>query len=219
MSGLVHVSAYTQSRHGNAVNVSSYDRSGLVGEGGQPAKKPWEGKTNQRFREKLSEDESSAGKPNDGYKERNTQGTGALGRYQLKNAALQDAGWKDAHGNWTEKARQHGVNSDSDFLGRQEAQEAALGDVMRGVERQLGGNGSTKHIGKTYVGPDGLPVTIMPGGLTAAGHRQGAGMTHRTLAKLERKSKGKPQKFTVDERRVIRRLRVFKDTPYTSGGW
>ncbi len=73
-------------------NVSFHGRSGPAGSRGQPAKKPWEGKTNQSFREKISEDESSAGKPNDGYKEHNTEGTGALGRYQLKNAALQDGG-------------------------------------------------------------------------------------------------------------------------------
>lgn len=218
MSDIVHVSGYTQSRHGHAIDVSAHDRS-APSSGSIGGPKTWHGKSNSEFRQKLAEAEKSADKPNDGYQERNREGTGALGRYQLKNTALQDGGWKDAHGQWTDKARRHGVNSDQDFLDKPGAQEVAVGDGLRRAEEQARKNGSMNHVGKTYVGPDGTPVPVTAGGVAAAAHRRGAGMTHQTLAKLERKAKGKPQKFSIGERQVILRLRVFKDTPYTPGGW
>lgn len=55
--------------------------------------------------------------------------SGALGRYQFVPVALQDIGWRDASGGWTDRAATHGVTSEDAFLapppGAQEAAVAA----------------------------------------------------------------------------------------------
>ncbi|GBQ86062.1 hypothetical protein AA14337_3231 [Acetobacter malorum DSM 14337] len=48
-----------------------------------------------------------------------------LGAFQLSSSALQDAGFKNSDGSWTQKAQSYGVSSDSDFLSTPEAQIAA----------------------------------------------------------------------------------------------
>jgi len=83
-----------------------------------PPKKPnytaWKTCPNADFREKLAKKESTSDKPNNGYGEKSPSGK-ALGRYQLRSDALEDAGWKNADGTWTEKAKEAGVKNDSDF--------------------------------------------------------------------------------------------------------
>ncbi|KIL96850.1 hypothetical protein CCC_01716 [Paramagnetospirillum magnetotacticum MS-1] len=217
-SGSIHVRSYSRTINGKVVDVAAHERSGGTGSSSNGSE-PWQGKSNQKFREKIAEAERSDVHPGGGYDLRNEDGSSALGRYQILEGSLKDAGWKDSQGNWTNKARAQGVGSDQDFLDKPDAQEVAFGDVMRRAEEQATRNGSMAHAGKDYVGPDGSTVPVTAGGVAAAAHREGAGKTHQTLAKLERQASGKAQKFDSADRRVMRRLRQFRDTPYTPGGW
>lgn len=60
--------------------------------------------------------------------------TPRLGRYQMTDNALIDAGMKDAKGNWTGK---YNVNSESEFLSNHAAQDLALADYTKKNESYL----------------------------------------------------------------------------------
>ena len=108
-------------------------------------------------------------------------GSGALGRYQFVPVALQDIGWRDAGGNWTERAAAMGVRSEADFLASPAAQEAAMGQYLGRAERQLAANGALGAAGRSVTGTDGQPLAITEAGLVAAAHRRGAGAVARWL--------------------------------------
>lgn len=225
MQRVVHVDAYRQRRDGDVVKIFEHTRGGpahqpVARQGLKPPlPRAWIGQSNQSFRERISELERSGEHPDHGYGQA-SKGSTALGRYQILQSGLVDAGWKVKEtGQWTDRARVAGVNSDADFLANPAAQEAAMTEYMRAVERQLTAKGARWHLGETYVGPDGLPVRVTEAGLAGAGHREGAGLTNNTLVKLERKANGKRVNFTPGEKRAIRRLRALSDKKYEFGNW
>ncbi|MCA3248281.1 MAG: hypothetical protein ING29_17575, partial [Azospirillum sp.] len=122
-------------------------------------------------------------------------GSRVLGRYQIAPKAFRDIGWQDQYGNWTAKAKAHGVASEADFLERPDAQEAALGEYFKRNDEQLQANGSRAHLGEKYVSPIGIGFTVTEAGLAAAAHRAGAKYTTQALEKLESKRNGNPQRF------------------------
>lgn len=135
----------------------------------------------QAFRDRIAQAERSAEHPGGGYTQRNAS-SGALGRYQIIPAALQDIGWHDAGGRWTARAAAQGVQSEADFLANPAAQEAAMGDYLRRTGAQLAAHGAQASAGRSVTGSDGQPVPITEAGLLAAAHRRGAGAVARWLA-------------------------------------
>ena len=101
----------------------------------------------------------------------------ALGRYQMTDSALKDAGMKDTNGNWTGK---YGVTGDADFLNNPKAQEQAAAEYHRSNYRHLQSNGDLAKKGHTIKGINGQ-ITITEAGLLAAAHRQGAFAVHKYL--------------------------------------
>lgn len=120
------------------------------------------------FRDHLHERES---KGSGGYKAKNVgaNGKSALGRYQMRNPALQDAGMVDANGKWTGK---FGVKSEEDFLKNPEAQEKAFGAFMGKMESYVKKTGAFKSIGVEIKGLK-ANFKISKAGLMSAAHRQG----------------------------------------------
>ena len=120
------------------------------------------------FRDHLHERES---KGSGGYKAKNVgaNGKSALGRYQMLNPALQDAGMVDANGKWTGK---FGVKSEEDFLNNPEAQEKAFGAFMEKMESYVKKTGAFKSIGVEIKGLK-ANFKISKAGLMSAAHRQG----------------------------------------------
>ena len=106
---------------------------------GGPPRRPasssraWERFPNPEFRNRLAIAENSFDKPEFGYHEIN-QNTNAIGRYQMRPAALQAVGMIDEHGNWSGK---YGIHSRAQFLADHEAQEKALTDLLQETKRQL----------------------------------------------------------------------------------
>ena len=130
---------------------SGRGRKSLLHKAAGESSQPWTKYPNSDFRQKIAEAEGSVNGPNSGYGEVNSS-SGALGRYQLMQGSLQQIGWQDSAGRWTEKAAKHGVRSKEDFLNSPEAQEEAFGDYMRDVERQASVLGLYRHLGTTYTG-------------------------------------------------------------------
>lgn len=210
MPGLVHVSGYRQRRDDLLVDVAEHHRGAPAGGGGE--KKPWHGKPNETFRQKIAEAERSAEHKNDGYGQ--YAPSGAMGRYQLTLLALRDINWKDVDGAWTDLARKHKIDSDSAFLANSTAQEAAMTAYIDRNEEQLKANGSKDHLDKTYKGRDGMNFTVTEAGLAAAAHREGPAATRGALEKLKAKAAGNHRTFTKNEARAIKRIRDFQDVPY-----
>jgi hypothetical protein len=179
----------------------------------------WESQPNAEWRALIAEGESTGSQRLDhGYGLRRPRGR-TLGRYQIQEAVLRDAGWIDNNGAWTARARSFGVSSDSDFLARPEAQEAALTDAIRIYGRQTRSNGSSGFLGTTFIGFNGQPTPITESGLIAAAHRDGAG---RLLEYLRHKEAGLPQPSGIDGQRTNRsafnaiegRLQAFATVPF-----
>jgi hypothetical protein len=206
---MVHVRAYRQRHNGLLVDVAEYDRGAPAG-GDQ--KKPWHGRANEAFRQKIAEAERSAEHKNDGYGL--YAPSGAKGRYRFKNLALRDIDWMDAHGHWTKEAAKHGVRSDHDFLSKPSAQEDALTAYMRRNDTQLQSNGSKEHVGQKYCDHEGRSFEVTEAGLAASAHREGARTTKYALDKLKSKRDGNPREFTDAEKKAIKRMRDFADVPY-----
>jgi len=204
------VNGYRQRRDNLLVDVADRHRAAPAGGGGK--KKPWHGRPNETFRQKIAEAERSAEHENDGYGQ--YAPSGAMGRYQLTLLALRDIKWKDADGPWTDLAGEQGVNSDSAFLANPAAQEEAMTAYMRRNEAQLKANESKSYIGIEYRDHEGKRLKITGAGLAAAAHREGARATARTLAKLQEKAAGQRRTFTKEEVRAIKRIRDFEDVTY-----
>ncbi|CCG42834.1 hypothetical protein [Magnetospirillum molischianum] len=211
--------AYDRGGSKGVVHVSEHDRSPPAGGGGQSSgqgRKSWESKGNGTFRQKIAEAERSAEHANDGYGQRHPGG--ALGRYQITPNTLLQTGWKIG-GTWTDKARQHGVTSDDDFLNSPEAQEAAMSDIMREAELQADSKGLYGHSGKTYNGVGGKTVKITDGGIAAAAHRHGAGATKNYLRRRANGQQAKTPEDRTRDKQIEKRLRDFENAPYTRGNW
>jgi hypothetical protein len=169
------------------------------------------------FRDRLAKAEHSHDKPNDGYGEHH-KGSGALGRYQLKESSLQDADFKDKAGEWTEKAHRLGVHDKEDFLKNSHAQEKALEASTAAKDKQLETNGAKKHLGQTVQGIKG-EFEITEARLAAAAHRHGARGTKDYLDHLKNHDwKSDPATFPPGKKREFHetetRLRTFERAPY-----
>lgn len=89
-----------------------------------------------------------------------------LGKYQMGNMALQDAGYKDSKGNWTGK---NGVTNKQEYLDNEKAQTEAFNIFTNRNVRTLNNLGAMNYVGKVF---KGVPVTAK--GLMAAAHLVGA---------------------------------------------
>jgi hypothetical protein len=173
------------------------------------------------FRDALAKAEHSHGKPDDGYGER-TPDDKALGRYQMTEDALKDAGFKDLKtGEWTEKAHDLGVASTEDFLKNPLAQEIALADSTDKKDGFLKDNGAKDYLGQTIEGIKG-DFEITEAGLAAAAHREGAKGTKEYLDHLKNHDwKSDPETFPSGKDKEFRaietRLRTFEQVPYRKG--
>ncbi len=146
--------------------------------GGTRAADAW---PNTVFRQRIAEAERSAEHAQGGYGLRNPR-SGALGRYQMLPSTLQDLGWRNSAGSWTDLAARHGVRSEADFLGNHGAQETAMSMFLRRVETQLERNGAAARQGATLRGIGGQEIQLTEAGLVAAAHRRGSGMVARWIA-------------------------------------
>jgi len=161
------------------------------------------------FRKKIGNEESRG---SGGYLARNGD---ALGAYQLKPIALQDIGWRDKNGNWTEKS---GVANDNDFLFGPLKQEIPLKEFLLHNRQLLGANDFDVPVGQVVQGING-DFTITENGLAAAMHREGARMVKRYLKFLaEQGWISDETKFPPDWagkfKPIETRLRKFADVPY-----
>jgi hypothetical protein len=117
----------------------------------------------------------------------------------------------DEHGDWTGK---YGIQSAAQFLANPEAQERALTDFLNDTERQLRANGSFGYLGADIDGRVAR-FTVTRGGLIAAGHREGAGATHKYLEALQNSGFSSARaNLTRESLRVETRLRTFAGAPY-----
>jgi hypothetical protein len=200
---MVHVRGYTRVVDGQEQHVQAYERRG-----------PWSNRSNPNFRQKIAEAEMSAVRDDNGYGDRNKD-SNALGRYQLTPIALDQIKWRNNDGSWTEKARQHGVESDQQFLDNPEAQEDAMDEYLRDNERQADSFKLTKRVGDKVSRPGGN-FTVTLGGLMAAAHRHGARKTAKYFAKLDSaKRHGQRPTLSKEEGQIEKRLRDFQNVPYT----
>jgi hypothetical protein len=103
----------------------------------------------------------------DNYQATTPSGT-YMGRYQLGPTALQDAGFLDKDGNWTEVAKEHGVTNKESFLNSPKAQEVAIRSYHTKVWGYITNAGLDDYVGKEFHG-----VTVTESGLLAAGHLVG----------------------------------------------
>jgi hypothetical protein len=56
-------------------------------------------------------------------------------------------------------------------------------------------------------------------GIAGAAHREGAGKTNETLAKLARRANGRPARFDKGNRNVIERMTKLSKHTYEFGRW
>jgi RHS repeat-associated protein len=121
------------------------------------------------FLDKLAMKESS-----DNYTARNGI---YLGRYQLGDLALQDAGFKDSNNNWTELAKTaYNVNTNEAFLNNPQAQDAAIRSYHKKVWGYIKSYNLTKYIGQDATFNDEkLGFTVTESGLLAGSHLVGVG--------------------------------------------
>ena len=105
---------------------------------------------------------------------------GYVGRYQMGGMALEEAGFKNADGEWTELANSYGIYSREDFLNSPEGQEQAIRAYHKTVCKYIRFYGLEKYIGKTYCG-----VKVTRSGLLAACHLVGVGSMKKALASGE----------------------------------
>lgn len=100
-----------------------------------------------------------------------------MGRYQMGEPALQDAGFMDKNGDWTELANSYGIYSEEDFLHSPQGQDAAVTACHKKLCSYIRGYGLDDYIGKTYCG-----VEVTASGLLAACHLVGVGSLRKALA-------------------------------------
>ena len=100
-----------------------------------------------------------------------------MGRYQLGEDALKDAGFMDQNGAWTELANSYGIYSQEDFLNAPDGQDAAVTAYHTALCRYIRGYGLADYIGSTYCN-----VEVTRSGLLAACHLVGIGSMRKALA-------------------------------------
>ncbi|MDK9722300.1 MAG: hypothetical protein OEL53_14075 [Rhodospirillales bacterium] len=173
-------------------------------------------------------------KPEERKTDEQSSSSSAQGKYQITDSGLQGIGWKDKDGNWTEKARQHGVKSDDDYKKNASAQDKAAQRYFEKKDAWLAKN-SNMYGGKEIDGIVGK-FKITDAGLAAAAHRDGEGVVRDYLehqqkngwksdfSKIDPKtteelaikdSSGKVTRTAEDRFRAVEtRLRTFEKVPY-----
>ena len=101
-------------------------------------------------------------------------------KYQMGGEALEEAGFKDAEGNWTELANSYGIYSKEDFLNCPEGQDYAIAAYHKVVCRYIRAYDLEQYIGKSYCG-----VKVTRSGLLAGCHLVGIGSMKKALASGE----------------------------------
>lgn len=99
-----------------------------------------------------------------------------MGRYQLGSLALQDIGFQDQNGAWTDLAKSYGISSEQDFLNAPDAQDAIVTIYHKRLCSYIRANDLDDYIGTTYCG-----VKVTKSGLLAACHLVGIGSLIRGL--------------------------------------
>ena len=98
---------------------------------------------------------------------------GYMGRWQLGMESLEDIGFVDSAGNWTELANSFGVYSKQDFLNTPAAQDYAIRLYDKKVWAYIQYLGDDKYIGTQFQG-----ITVTLSGLIAAAHLVGVYGVH-----------------------------------------
>ena len=101
---------------------------------------------------------------------------GYMGRYQMGELALQEAGMMDADGAWTALANSYGIYSREDFLDSPEVQDMAVRAYHKKTWAYIEWMELDAYVGSTYCG-----VTVTESGLLAACHLVGVGGVKRGL--------------------------------------
>ncbi|MBM3570053.1 MAG: hypothetical protein FJX46_15005 [Alphaproteobacteria bacterium] len=181
---------------------------------------PKSGEVGTTFQDKVGGIEVK-GEPNHGYgvKLEDNQGGVALGRYQLKRGALIDAGFKDKDGNWTDKARALGVDSEESFLKSPKAQDAAMDAYMTKVDGYIRHLGLDKQHGREFIGVMGTNIEVTQSGLAAAIHRAGQGEVNAYFKhQAEQSWKIDRDPFPANKKELFlaieTRLREFQNVEY-----
>lgn len=94
---------------------------------------------------------------------------GYLGRYQMGSLALQEAGFQDSEGNWTQLANSFDIYSESDFLASPAGQDAAIEACHIKLCEYIRHYGLDEYVDTVYCG-----VRVTLSGLLAACHLVGA---------------------------------------------
>ena len=101
---------------------------------------------------------------------------GYLGRYQMGKLALQEAGFQNADGTWTNLANGYGIYSEADFLKSKTGQEAAVRACHKKLCWYIRHYSLDTYVGQTYCG-----VTVTRSGLLAACHLVGVNSLRQAL--------------------------------------
>lgn len=163
-----------------------------------------------RFREEIANEESRG---SGGYRALHKKG--ALGAYQLTPKALEDIGWRDKNGVWSDAS---GVADDEAFLNNPVAQEIAFKEFLLKNRQYAMKIGALDRIGQTIQGSDG-EFTVTENGLAAAMHRQGAFRVRDYLDFVaQHGGASDPTEWSDDQKKIFgpieARLRKFADIPY-----
>lgn len=105
---------------------------------------------------------------------------GYLGRYQMGELALQEAGFLEADGTWTDLANSYGIFSESDFLQSPDGQDAAIRACHTKICEYIRNYGLDSYVGRRYCG-----VKVTKSGLLAACHLVGVKSMKEALQKNE----------------------------------
>ena len=105
---------------------------------------------------------------------------GYLGRYQMGDLALQDAGFRNAEGEWTSLANSFGIFSEADFLQSPEGQDAAVRACHIKICEYIRTYGLDEYVGTSYCG-----VKVTRSGLLAACHLVGVKSMKEALQNSE----------------------------------
>lgn len=90
--------------------------------------------------------------------------------------ALEDIGYKDTKGNWTQKAKNKGIYSNSDFLRKPNVQDQIFVELCRRQWYLIKHYKLHQKVGQKYIG-----TTITESGLLAATHLVGASGLNRAI--------------------------------------
>ena len=105
---------------------------------------------------------------------------GYLGRYQMGELALREAGFMDTGGKWTRLANSYGISSKADFLLSAEGQDASVRACHIRLCGYIQSYGLERYVGTRYCG-----VKVTKSGLLAACHLVGIGSLSAALERNE----------------------------------